>query len=93
MYEFWYEYVKTKYRGKAKLCYMDKGSFIVFIKTEDIYSDIAEDVEIKFDSLNYELDRPFFKGKNKKVIRFIKDKLGGKIMKESAVLRSKTYSY
>ena len=93
MYEFWYEYVKTKYREKAKLCYMDKGSFIVFIKTEDIYSDIAEDVEIKFDSLNYELDRPFFKGKNKKVIRFIKDKLGGKIMKESVVLRSKTYSY
>ena len=93
MYEFWYEYVKTKYREKAKLYYMDKGSFIVFIKTEDIYSDIAEDVEIKFDSLNYELDRPFFKGKNKKVIRFIKDKLGGKIMKDSAVLRSKTYSY
>ena len=60
MYEFWYGYVKTKYREKAKLCYMDKGSFIVFIKTEDIYSDIAEDVEIKFDSLNYELDRPFF---------------------------------
>ena len=53
---------------------MDKGSFIVFIKIEDIYSDIAEDVEVKFDSLNYELDRPFFKGKNKKVIRFIKDK-------------------
>ena len=72
---------------------MDKGSFIVFIKIEDIYSDIAEDVEVKFDSLNYELDRPFFKGKNKKVIHFIKDKSGGKIMKEFAVLRSKTYSY
>ena len=36
MYEFWYDYVKPKYDEKAKLCYMDKGSFIVYIKADDI---------------------------------------------------------
>ena len=45
MYKFWYDYVKPKYGGNAKLCYMDTGSFIVHVKTCDIYKDIAEDVE------------------------------------------------
>ena len=36
MYEFWFEYVKPKYRVKAKLCYIYTGNFIVYIKTEDI---------------------------------------------------------
>ena len=46
MYEFWYDYVKPKYGKKAKLCHMDTDSFIVHIKTDNIYKDIAEDVEI-----------------------------------------------
>ena len=29
MYEVWYDYVKSKYEGKAKLCHMDTDSFIV----------------------------------------------------------------
>ena len=45
---------------------MDTGSFIVYIKTDDIYEDIAEDVEARFDTSNYEIDRPLPKGKNKK---------------------------
>ena len=52
MYEFWYDYVKPKYDEKAKLCYMDR-SLIVFIKTDDIYKDIAEDVDARFDTSNY----------------------------------------
>ena len=55
MYEFWYDYVKPKYGEKAKLCYMDTDSFIVHVKTDDIYKDIAEDVQTKFDTSNYEL--------------------------------------
>ena len=58
MYEFWYDYVKPKYGKKAKLCYTDTDSFIVYIKTNDIYKDIVEDVETRFDTSNYELDRP-----------------------------------
>ena len=77
---------------------MDTDSFIVYIKTDDIYKDIAEDVEARFDTSNYELefnstDRPFPKGKNKKVIRLMKDDLGGKIMAKFVGLTAKTYSY
>ena len=72
MYEFWYDYVKPKYGKKAKLCFMDPGSFIAHIKIDDIYKDIAEDVETRFDTSNYELEcnsieRPLPKGKNKTV--------------------------
>ena len=66
MYEFWYNYVKPRYVEKAKLCYMDTDSFIVYIKTEDIYKDIGEDVEARFHTSNHELDRRFPKGKIKK---------------------------
>ena len=45
MYEFWYDYIKPKDGGKAKLCFMDTDSFIAYIKTNDIYKDRAEDVE------------------------------------------------
>ena len=44
-YEFWYDYIKPKYQDKAKLCYMDIDSFIIYTKTEDFYKDIANDVE------------------------------------------------
>ena len=58
MYEFWNDYVKLKYNEKAKLCYMDSSSFIVCVRTEDIYKDIVKDGEKKFNTLNYELVRP-----------------------------------
>ena len=66
MFEFWYDYVKPKYDKKTKLCYRDTDSFIAYIKRDDIYKDIEEDVETKFDTSDYELDRPLLKGKNEK---------------------------
>ena len=45
---------------------MDTDSFIVCINTGDNYRDIAEDVETRFDTLIYELDRPLPKRKIKK---------------------------
>ena len=51
-------------RADAKLCHMDTESFIVHIKTDDIYKDIEENVETRFDTSNYELNRPLHKGKN-----------------------------
>ena len=45
MYEFWYNYIKPIYKEKAQLCYMDTGSFIIYIETKDFYKDIANDVE------------------------------------------------
>ena len=92
MYEFWYDYMKPKYGDNVKLCYMDTGSFIMNIKTEDFYKDIANDVEKRFDTSNYEVDRPLPTGKNKKVIGLMKDELGGKIIMDFVALRPKTYT-
>ena len=55
MYEFWHDYIKPKYQKNAKLCYMDADRFI--IKTEDFYEDIAHDVEKRFDTSKYEVNR------------------------------------
>ena len=55
MYEFWYDCVKP--------C-----SFIVYIKIDYIYKDIAEDIKTGFDTSRYELNRPLLKGKSKEVI-------------------------
>ena len=94
MYEFHYDYMKKKYNEKGlKLLYMDTDSFVYNIKTEDFYKDISEDVEARFDTSGYKPSRPLSIGKNKKVIGLMKDKLGGKIMKEFISLRPKMYSY
>ena len=93
MYEFWYDYMKTKYNDNVKLCYTDTDSFIINIKTNDFYEDIASDVENSFDTSNYEVKRPLPMVKNKKVIGLMKDELGGKIIMEFVTLRTKTYSF
>ena len=38
---------ENSYGEKAKLCYMDTDSFIIYIKTHDIYKDTEEDVDLK----------------------------------------------
>ena len=58
MYEFRYDYVKPKHDEKAKLGYMYTDTFIVYIKADDIYKDIAEDVETRLDTQNYDEDIP-----------------------------------
>ena len=58
---------------------MDTESFIVYVKTDTIYKDIAKDVETRLDTSNYELNKPLVNGKNKKVIGVMKDELGGNL--------------
>ena len=93
MYEFWYDYMKPKYNNDVKLCYVDTDSFIMNIKTNDFYKDVASDVEKRFNTSNYEINRPLPTGKNKKIIGLMKDELGGKIITEFVTLRPKTYSF
>ena len=93
MYDYWCNEMKAKYKDRVRLCYMDTDSFIMHIKTEDFYKDIADDVEKKYDTSNYTVERPLPMGMNKKVIGMKKDELGGKIMKEFIGLRPKYYSY
>ena len=72
---------------------MDPGSSIIHIKSEDIYKNIANDVEERFDTSNYDVNRYLPVGKNKKVIGLMKDELGGTIMVGVIAMRPKTYSY
>ena len=72
---------------------MDSGSFIVYIKTKNLYVDTTKGVETRFGTSNYKFDRPLPKEKIKKNIRLMKDELCGKIMTEFAALRPKTCSY
>ena len=100
MYEFWYDYIRPKYGYRANLCYTDTDSFVIRIITEDFFEDISIDVEIWFDTSNYdgcnsnENDkRPLSIGKIKRVPDLFKDELGGKIIAEVVVLRPKTWAY
>ena len=53
MYEFHYDYMRSRYGNKARLCYMDTDSFVYEIETDDFYSNIAKDVEKRFDTSGY----------------------------------------
>ena len=87
MYELWYDYIQSKYGDRAKRCYTDTDSFIIYIKTEDFFEDISNDVERWFDTSNYDANDkiPLPIGKYKKV--------PGKIMTEVVAIRPKTYAY
>ena len=93
MYKFHYDYMAPKYGKKLDLCYMGTDSLIYNIEMEDFYKDIAEDVPARFDTSDYNPDRPLPVGLNKKVIELMKDELGGEIMTEFVTLRPKMYAY
>ena len=89
---------KTQIWKKAKCCYIDTDSFILWIKIDDICKDIAEDVSTRLDTSNCELEcnsieRSLPKGRNKKVIGLIKNELRGKLIAEYVALKVKTYSH
>ena len=88
VYEFWYDYIKPKYGDRAKPCYKDTDSFIIYIKTEDFFEDISNDVEKWFDTSNYDEndERPLPIGKNKRIPSLFKDESEGKIMIEVVAL-------
>ena len=77
MYEFWYDYIKSKYGDRVKLCYTGTDSFAIYIKTEYFFKDNSNDVERWFDTFNYDENdkRPVPIGKNKKVPDLFQDEL------------------
>ena len=80
---------KTKIWWKCKALLYGYRQFHFSCKTDDVYKDIAKDV----DTSNFEIDRPLPKGKNEKNIGLMKDELGEQNIKEFVELRAKTYSY
>ena len=89
MYDFHYNYIKSKYEDKAKLLFTDTDSLMYEIETEDFYKDISGDVK------DYPENHPsgIPTGENKKVLGMMKDEAAGKIIKEFVGLRSKLYSF
>ena len=96
MLEFWYNYVKPKYGERERLCCMDTDSFIVHIKTNDIYRYLSLQKMLKLDLILQIMNQNaiplvehYLKEKNKKVIGLMKDELGGKIITKFVGLRAK----
>ena len=87
MYGFWYDYVKPKYSEKSKLYFIDAENFIVHVKANHIYKDIAKNVYTILDTSKYELEKRLTNGKKKKVIGAMKDELGGEVVKYFVGLR------
>ena len=84
---------KTKIFRKSKTVLYGYRKLHYVHNTDYIFKNIAKDFETRFDTSNYELERPLPKGKNIKLIGLMKDQLGKIVMKKSVVLRAKTYSY
>ena len=92
MYDSHYNYIKQKYREKAKLLFTDTDSLTYEIEAEDVYKDFWNDKD-KFDNSDYSPDSPYFNETNKKVIGKFKDEAAGTTLVEFVGLRSKIYSY
>ena len=94
MYNFHYGFIKEKYGENAKLLDMDTDGLKYHIKTDDIYKDMNENIDI-FDTSNYPSDHPsgIKSGVNKKVPGKFKDEMGGEVIVSYVGLRPKLYSY
>ena len=92
MYDFHYNFIKSKYGEKAILLFSDTDSLCYLIKTEDVYEDLLEHRDM-FDNSDYPQSSKIFFSENKKVIGKFKDEAAGMIIIEFVGLKPKMYSY
>ena len=92
MYDFHYNYIKSKYGDKARLLFTDTDSLTYEIEADDVYQDFWKDKHL-FDNSDYPKNSPFYNNANKKVIGKFKDEAAGMPIVEFVGLRSKMYSY
>ena len=92
MYQFWYDHLKEKYNNKVELIYTDTDSFIIQVKTNNIYRDMLESIILN-DFCDYPINHPNYDITNKKVLSKFKDELNSLIITEFIELRPKMYSF
>ena len=93
MYDFHYDYMRSKYGDKARLLFTDTDSLCYEVTTDDFYDDIRDDVPAWFDMSAYPADHPAELPRFNKVIGFMKDEASGQQIEEFVGLRSKLYAY
>ena len=67
VYEFNYDYIKSKYDNKSKLLLIDTDSLMYEIKTKDVYEDFSSDKEM-FNFTSYSFKSKYYHNSNKLVI-------------------------
>ena len=92
MYDFHYNYIKSKFGDKVKLLFTDTDSLTYEIETEDVYKDFWNDKD-RFDNSDYPESSQYFNKTNKRVIGTFKDEAAGISITEFVGLRAKMYSY
>lgn len=92
MYDFWYNYIKKKYKHTAQLQMTDTDSVLFSCDTDDLYEDMKDSIEY-FDTSDYSTEHFLHSDLNKKVLGKMKDETNGKPISEFVGLRSKMYSF
>ena len=91
LYDFYYNHLEPKYGSNCQFLYTDTDSLLLEIKTEDVYKDMGEDLDL-YNTSDFPKDHPLHSQKNKKVLGKMKDECAGAVISESVCLRSKMYS-
>ncbi|KAL9982399.1 hypothetical protein ACROYT_G004435 [Oculina patagonica] len=91
MYDFFYNHLKKEYGERCELLYTDTDSLLLEIETEDVYADMAKNID-KYDTSDYPKEHSLHSNENKKVLGKMKDECAGKQISECVCLRPKMYS-
>ena len=91
MYDFFYNHLRVKYGEDVKLCMTDTDSFLVEIKTKDLYKDMQKDKHL-YDLSNFQPEHFLHDAVNKKVLGKFKDECPLHPPKEFIGLKPKMYS-
>ena len=92
MYDFYYNYLKSKYQNRMRLLMSDTDSLLFWCQTDDIYQDMGENLAL-FDTSEYNKDHFLYSDRNKKAVGVMKDETAGIQIREFAGIRSKMYSF
>ena len=91
MYDFYYNELKKQYGDRCEVLYTDTDSLLLNIQTEDVYQDMAQNIDW-YDTSDFPQDHPLYSSVNKKVLGKMKDECAGTPIAEYIGLRPKMYS-